>query len=70
MVRMVCGEDGLSWAGADPVDERWGARPPPGTELHYSTIQDTLFNSIQPPVRYWAPSPGRNPESAPGEDYS
>ena len=30
-----------------------------------STIQNALFNSIQEPVHHWAPTPGRNPVSAP-----
>ena len=41
---------------------RWSGRPPLGWSF---TMQDTLFNSIQAPVRHWAPSPGRNPASVP-----
>ena len=39
-----------------------GVRPPLGRR---KTIQNTPFNSIQAPVHHWAPSPGRNPVSAP-----
>ena len=49
--------------GADPGGGRWGARPPLGWSF---IIKDTLVNSIQAPVRHWAPSPERNPVSAPG----
>ena len=50
------------YSGADQEGGRWGGRPPLGRSF---TIQDTLFNSIQAKVRHWAPSPGRNPVSAP-----
>ena len=48
--------------GADAGGGRWGARPPLGRSF---TIQNALFNSIQAPVHHWAPTPGRNPVSAP-----
>ena len=48
--------------GADPGGGRWGACPPLGRRF---TIQNALFNSIQAPVNHWAPTPGRNPVSAP-----
>ena len=48
--------------GADPGGGRWGARSPLGRSY---TIQNALFNSIQAPVHHWAPTPGRNPASAP-----
>ena len=48
--------------GADPGGGRWGGRPPLGRR---DTIQNTPFKSIQAPVQHWAPTPGRNPVSAP-----
>ena len=51
--------------GADPGGGRWGARPPLGQNF---TIKNALFNSIQAPIHHWAPTPGRNPVSAPGQD--
>ena len=50
------------YPGADPGGGRWGARPPLGQSF---TIQNALFNSIQALVYHWAPTPGRNPVSAP-----
>ena len=41
--------------GADPGAGRYGARPPLGRSF---TIQNALFNSIQPPVHHWAPPLG------------
>ena len=32
-----------------------------------SPFKNALFNSIQAPVHHWAPTPGRNPVSAPAE---
>ena len=51
-----------SLAGADPGGGRWGARPPLGRSF---TIQNTLFNSNRAQFHHWAPTPGRNPVSAP-----
>ena len=58
----------IRWPGADPGGGggRWGARPPLGRSF---TIQNTLFNSIQSPVHHWAPTPGRNPVSAPADIF-
>ena len=39
-----------------------GARPPLGQSF---IMQNALFNSIRAPVHHWAPTPGRNPVSAP-----
>ena len=39
------------------------ARPPLGMSF---TIQNALYISIQAPDHHWAPTPGRNPVSAPG----
>ena len=50
-------------AGADPGGGRWGARPLLGRSF---TIQNALFNNIQAPFHLWAPTPERNPVSAPG----
>ena len=65
---MTGGDGGLQTSvdrpGADPGGGRWGGRPPLGRR---STIQYTPFNSIQAPVHHWAPSPGRNPVSAPAD---
>ena len=55
--------EGARAPGADPGGGRSGGRPPLERR---ATIQDTPFNSIQAPVHHWAPSPGRNPVSAPG----
>ena len=52
----------LQCAGADLGGGRWGARPPLRRSF---TIQNALFNNIQAPVNHWAPTPGRNPVSAP-----
>ena len=49
-------------SGADPGGGRWGARPPLGMNF---SIQNALYNSIQAPDHHWAPTPGRNPVSAP-----
>ena len=49
-------------AGADPGGGRWGGRPPLGKSF---TIQNTPFNITQAAVHHWAPTPGRNPVSAP-----
>ena len=45
----------------------WGGRPPLGRR---GTIQDIPSNSIHAPVHNWAPSPGRNPVSAPAQKRS
>ena len=50
------------WPDADPGGGRWGGRPPSGWRY---IIEDILFNAIQAPIHHWAPSPGRNPVSAP-----
>ena len=52
--------------GADPGGGRWGGRPP--LERSFA-IQNALFNSIQAPVHPWAPTPGRNPVSAPAAGF-
>ena len=57
-----CSDMTVRSPGADPGGGRWGARPPLGVSF---TINNVLFNSIQAPVHHWAPTPGRNPVSAP-----
>ena len=48
--------------GADPGGGRWGGRPPLGQSFN---IQEPPFISIYAALHHWAPSPGRNPVSAP-----